>query len=189
MKIVITLSLEWEYINTKMNNIADTLSRLPVDENEEGENKEGGATTQVNRVFIGNNGEEIVPNNVQELANKGQSDNRYNSLIEFIEGEQNWEGVEDNIKSYQQAADEIRVEKFGNAKLLVYEGKRIIPPHDSRRELLIAVHRTHKSKEMTMRTARANFWWPGLTNQVNQLVDRCNIGKDYKRVQRAKLGN
>ena len=150
---------------------------------------EGEATTQVNRVFIGNNGEEVVPNNVQELANKGQSDARYNSLIEFIEGEQNWEGVEEDIKSYQQAADEIRVERFGNAKLLVYQGKKIIPPHDSRRELLIAVHSTNKSKKMTLRTERANFWWPGLSNQVNQLVDHCSICKDFKRVQRTKWGN
>ena len=58
-----TYSLEWEYINAKMNNIADTLSRLPVDENEEEEGINEG-------VFIGNNGEEIVPNNVQEMANK-----------------------------------------------------------------------------------------------------------------------
>ena len=73
--------------------------------------------------------------------------------------------------------------------MLVYQGKKIIPPHDSRKELLLAVHGTHKSKEMTLRTARANFQWPGLSNQVNQLVNNCSICKDFKRVQRKKMGN
>ena len=85
-----------------------------MDENEEeGEDSERGTATQVNRVFIGKNGEEIVPNNIQDMANKGQSDDRYKSLIEFIEGEQNWETAEGDIQSYKQAADEISVEKFG----------------------------------------------------------------------------
>ena len=82
-----TYSLEWEYINAKMNNVADTLSRLPVDESEgEGDDDGDEITTQISRVFIGKNGEEIVPNNIQDMANKGQNDKRYNRLIEFIEG-------------------------------------------------------------------------------------------------------
>ena len=98
----------------------------------------------INRIFVGYDGQEVCPRNVEDLATKGTTDDKYRDLIKFVEGEQNWREASDDIKSYQQLINDIGVETFGMAKLLIYTGCKVIPPHNSRRDLLI-IRSTHKS--------------------------------------------
>ena len=67
------------------------------------------SATQVNRIFIGDYGEEIIPRDIQEPAKKGLNDERYRSLVQFVEGEKNLKEASDGIKSYQQLIDKISV--------------------------------------------------------------------------------
>ena len=72
-----------------MNQVADALSRLPVDIKVE---EDLGDTTNVsiNKVFIGKEGREIVPRNVVDLASLGAEDECYCKLVKFFESERDW---------------------------------------------------------------------------------------------------
>ena len=98
-------------------------------------------------------------------------------------------GGESDINSYKQLIKDIRIDTFAEAKLLIYKGCKVIPPPSLRRERLLTIRATQKSSDMTLRSARSNIWWPGLTNEVKQLVSQCQICKDFQRVQKKKVGN
>ena len=82
-----TYNIDWEYIKGRYNTVADALSRLPA---EPGRGEELGEefdipNVSINRVYI-SGGEEVYPSNVEDLAEKGISDDRYQELIRFVEG-------------------------------------------------------------------------------------------------------
>ena len=85
---VSTYNLIWEYIKGRFNNVADALSCLPMETEEEGEMSEE-PIIGINRIFIGDDGQEVCPGNVEDLGTKGTTEEKYRDLIKFIEGEQN----------------------------------------------------------------------------------------------------
>ena len=100
----------------------------------------------------------MIPRDVEDLAIRGNDDKEYPDLIRFFEGKWNWKEAEGDILSYKNLKDTIGVEKFGEGKILVVDGVKIIPPHSTRSELVSILHATHKGADTVLRTARALYY-------------------------------
>ena len=111
-------NLEFKYISGKYNSVADGLTRFPVDIQEEVE-EEKVATVNVRRVFLGRDGEEIIPKDIEDLAAKGKEDKDYQELIRFFEGDRNWEEASGDVLAYKNLKDEISIEQMGEGKMLI----------------------------------------------------------------------
>ena len=75
----------------------------------------------------------MYPSNMEDLGEKGIKDEKYQELIRFVEGAQEWKTAPPHIVIYKSNISEIGVEKVGKHKLLVFMGKKIIPPYCSRK--------------------------------------------------------
>ena len=56
---------------------------------------------------------------------------------------------------------------------IVLWGKRIIIPKMKRSELLNNLHAAHQGIEKNQRRARTTVHWPGITNEIVQMIERC----------------
>jgi hypothetical protein len=56
---------------------------------------------------------------------------------------------------------------------LVLYGSRIVIPLASRRTILTKLHAAHQGIVRTKRRAQQTVYWPGITNDVTMLVERC----------------
>ena len=135
-----TYNLDFKYIPGRYKVVADALSCFPVEDGTEEEQEE--EVISINRVFLGQGGEEIIPHEVKDLARKGKSDEDYMHLVSFFEGTQDWGKVKGEITAYKDIADQVSIEEFDGAKLLIVDGVRIIPPHSCRKDLIKTLHAT-----------------------------------------------
>ena len=55
----------------------------------------------------------MFPSNVEDLALKGTKDGKYQELITFVEGNQDWKTAPAHIAIYKSNMSEIGVEKVG----------------------------------------------------------------------------
>ena len=56
---------------------------------------------------------------------------------------------------------------------LVFRGIRIIIPHVMRTEMIAQYHRSHLGIQYTIRTARDIMYWPRITADLTEVVQRC----------------
>ena len=73
----------------------------------------------VKRVFLGTDGEEVIPKDVENLAKRGMEDKDYQELIRFFEGNRNWDEASGDVLAYKNLKDEISIEQMGEGKMLI----------------------------------------------------------------------
>nr|XP_047138956.1 uncharacterized protein K02A2.6-like [Hydra vulgaris] len=107
---------------------------------------------------------------LEEIKQKTAKDKLLNQLQESIIS--GWPNSKKycpaNIQPYWDFKDEI-VKIDG---LLLYQN-RIIIPVTMRREILSKLHEGHLGMEKCKRRARQSVFWPGLNNQIEQLIRKC----------------
>ena len=143
-----TYSVNFKYIKAALNQVADALSRLPVDAKDEYELGDI-ANVSVNKIFIGKEDIEVVPRNIVDLAALGSEDDQYCKQVKLFESERDWNNTSEDIRSYKASEHDVSIEDFGRNKLLIYKGSRVIPPHIQRKHILVTIHSTHKSSDAT----------------------------------------
>jgi len=57
----------------------------------------------------------------------------------------------------------------------VFYGSRIVIPSASRRGILEKLHLSHQGIVRTKRRAQQSVYWPGISNDIMMLVERCDI--------------
>lgn len=67
--------------------------------------------------------------------------------------------------------------------VLIKDSRRIVVPKSMRRELLEVLHRGHAGINKTLALARDLYYWPGMANEVEQLVEACS---ECQRVRQAQ---
>ena len=62
----------------------------------------------INRVFVGDDGQEIFMRNISDLALSGNDDDRYKALIEFFESARMWSETRSSTDalSYKAVSDD-----------------------------------------------------------------------------------
>ena len=66
---------------------------------------------------------------------------------------------------------------------LITCGNRIIVPREMRPEMLQYIHEGHQGKERCLLRARNTVFWPKMTYDVQQLIEKCMICKEYRKSQ------
>ena len=68
------------------------------------------------------------------------------------------------------------------SRLITY-GNRIIVPRDMRPEMFQYIHEGHQGKERCLLQARNTVFWPKMTYDVQELIERCIICQEHGRSQ------
>ena len=56
---------------------------------------------------------------------------------------------------------------------LVFFGNRVVVPLSARRDVLTRLHASHQGIVRTKQRAAQTVYWPGITNEIVQLIERC----------------
>ena len=62
-------------------------------------------------------------------------------------------------------------------------GNRIIVPREMRPEMLQYIHKDHQGKECCLLRARNTVFWPKMTCNIQQLIEKCIICQEYGKFQ------
>ena len=62
-------------------------------------------------------------------------------------------------------------------------GSRIIVPHEMRAEMLQYIHDGHQGKERCLLRARNTVFWPKITYDIQELIERCIICQEHGKSQ------
>ena len=66
---------------------------------------------------------------------------------------------------------------------LITCGSRIIVPHEMRVEMLQYIHEGHQGKERCLLRARNTVFWPKITYDIQELIERCIICQEHGKSQ------
>ena len=69
---------------------------------------------------------------------------------------------------------------------LITCGNRIIVPKEMRPEMLQYIHEGHQGKECCLLRARNTVFWPKMTYDIQQLIEKCMICQEYGKSQPLK---
>ena len=66
---------------------------------------------------------------------------------------------------------------------LITCGSRIIVPYEMRAEMLQYIHEGHQGKERCLLRARNTVFWPKITDDIQELIERCIICQEHGKSQ------
>ena len=66
---------------------------------------------------------------------------------------------------------------------LITCGNRIIVPNEMRAEMLQYIHKGHQGKERCLLRARNTVFWPKITDDIQELIERCIICQEHGKSQ------
>ena len=76
--------------------------------------------------------------------------------------------AEPSIRQYWEIRDELHV-----AEHLIFKGERVVIPSSMRAEVLKKVYETHLGIEKYRARTRASMYWPGMTNNIEEMIAKC----------------
>ncbi|XP_058449270.1 uncharacterized protein K02A2.6-like [Malaya genurostris] len=172
-------SLSIEFVTGKDNVVADALSRAPVDEKLPSD-----CFKKLNICKIGKEVEvlqlskflSVSDNRLTEIKKETSNDQPLQLIISYIQ--QGWpptvDRVPDTVKVYYGYRSELSTQDG-----LVFRGDRIVVPYVLRRKLIDSCHVSHNGVESTLKLARANLFWPGMSSQIKNVVKECQTCAKY----------
>ncbi|XP_055643676.1 uncharacterized protein K02A2.6-like [Toxorhynchites rutilus septentrionalis] len=99
-------------------------------------------------------------------------DNSMQKLITFVQ--QGWprsvDRVPHEIRVFYGYRDELSVQGG-----IIFRQDRILVPYALRRKMIEKCHVSHNGCEATFKLARANLCWPGMSNQIKNIVKNCPV--------------
>lgn len=168
-------NLTVEFVTGTNNVIADALSRAPLT------NVESQVEYKKENIFkIFKAVQEIKLSNflcvtsakLHEIIMETESDPTMNLIIEYIRD--GWpktiSTVPDNVKVYYGYRSDLSTQDG-----LIFRCDRILIPHALRKKMVESCHASHNGVEATLRLARANLFWPGMTCQIKDAVRSCDV--------------
>lgn len=66
---------------------------------------------------------------------------------------------------------------------LVLKGNRIVIPESLQKEVLEAIHTGHQGETKCLLLARESVFWPGITKEIRELVQKCDLCARHQPVQ------
>lgn len=79
------------------------------------------------------------------------------------------------VREYWPYRDELSTQNG-----LVFRGTRIIIPHSMRTEMTARAHRSHLGIQYTINTAKDIVYWPRMTSDLTEAVQRCETCQQIK---------
>ena len=107
-----------------------------------------------------------------DLASQGSPEYQETGLMVLLDIPKNKIRIGYSALQFSNIWNELSVLDTPNGPFLCW-GERVIPPLESRRKLLEIIHSTHQGITKTLAAVKQAYFWPGLTNEVTQLVESC----------------
>ena len=79
------------------------------------------------------------------------------------------QAVHPSIAPYWNVRHELR-----EAEGLLFNEQRVITPRASRKNILMLIHESHVGVEKCKSRARATVYWPGMSNDIQEMVSKCS---------------
>lgn len=144
------------------NNVADMLSRLPVDK-VPNENYEEPEATYL--CFISNNVEFSV--DFEQVLNSTRKDSELTKIIDIVQ-KGDFSKLKKDFPRYFDRKLELTVEN----EVLMW-GHRIVIPRSLQAQVLKQAHSTHMGIVKTKSILRSYVWWPNIDKDVEKMVKNC----------------
>ena len=161
--------LDVHYVRGTELHVADCLSRNFLDETEDDSND---TTVPISMVYC----LPITPHRLEELKKETHSDKQFQTLKEVIQTgwPENKKDVDDSVREYWQYRDDLTLEDD-----LIFKQNRVVIPKSMRRLMLEKIHQSHQGIEKSKRLARDILFWPGMSAQITEVVERCQICAEH----------
>lgn len=155
------------HVAGKMLFTADTLSRAP-EPFTEGDVRHEAETEYLMEVCVRDL--PASPQRLQVYCKAQQDDPICAKVMQHVQhGWPDKHKIEPALKQYWNVQGDLVVHK----KLLLY-GKRIVVPKALQRETLKKLHQGHQGIVRCQERARISVWWPGIGQQIKDLVQGCS---------------
>ena len=155
-------NLEVVYKRGKDMHIADALSRIYITGYENPNESIRYEVLTVNPVS---------PTKFTELVNASQHDAILSQLVQVI-AQGNWpvkfQSCPEWLKPFYPFRDELFVDNH-----VVMRGTKIIVPESLRNQYMQQLHKNHMSADSTTKLARDYFYWPKISEDIHNFVDKC----------------
>ena len=165
-------NLRVRYTKGSLLHIADALSRHYLPNTEATDEDE----FEVHIIESGS----ISANAFKEIISETKADEELQELYRTVMT--GWPDKKDDVKSiilpYWNIRDEITVQDGLLMKL-----DRIIIPKSLRKSILQKIHIAHLGIEKCKNRARSSVYWPGINNQIKDMVEQCSPCQRYQRSQ------
>ena len=177
--MVYNLTAEW--CKGTRNQAPDALSRSPVDEPqaedmlaEQDEDSNPEPTISEIRTYQEDGYQESA--RLQNFRKQAAQDHEYQQLRETIlKGFPDHKGMlPDPCKQYWQVRHHLTLDE----DLIMY-GCRLLIPSGMHREILEQLHASHQDVVRTKQQAGLTVYWPGLNNDIENIVSSCRQCQDY----------
>ena len=83
-----------------------------------------------------------------------------------------------DLQDYWNYRDTLSIENG-----LITCGSRIIVPHEMRAEMMQYIHEGHQGKERCLLQARNTVFWPRISHDIQELIERCIICQEHGKSQ------
>ena len=80
-----------------------------------------------------------------------------------------------DIRPYWSYRDEL-----GLSSGVVFKGCQVIIPEPLQEDILNQLHESHMGIEKTRRLARQSVYWPGMNDDISQMIKRCGICQELQ---------
>ena len=148
-------------------NIADTLSRAPVENMSQSDTDFENETKAFVDVVMSN-----LPasqNRIELIKTESAKDEICRNLISYCkDGWPEKSKLDEKLRPYWTMQGEFTVHDN-----LLFKGTRIVIPHSLQNEILNRVHDGHQGIVKCRERARSSVWWLGLSSQLEAVVKNC----------------
>ena len=109
---------------------------------------------------------------LKSLSEKATKDENYQKIIKMLQEGKTPNDMPDHhpSKLYKDQWQHLHFDP--HCDLLLYHS-RIVVPDESRPEVLKTLHLQHLGKTYTKETARSLYFWPGMNNNIDQMIEKC----------------
>ena len=154
-----------EYIPGKQLEVADTLSRSPIDSSEQELSEE--IKAYVDAVI---RSKPMTDLRLEEIRSLTEEDDELQEVIfHTLHGWPKYKKeVDSDIHKYYDVRHELSI-----ASGLLLRGSRIIVPDSLRKDILDKIHDGHWGISKCRERAAQSVWWPGLNTEIQHAVSKC----------------
>lgn len=117
---------------------------------------------------------------IDQLKKATEDDSQMKLLMETVT--EGWPAkrsdIPDVLKPYWDVRDYITT-----LEGLVFKGQQVVVPQAMRKQILGELHQSHLGIALTTQRAREYVYWPGMTAELKELVQKCDTCNLHKREQ------
>ena len=172
--ILSAYTYEIQYKATKEHGNADTLSRFPLNQDELFENEQS-LEPVVNLIHC--NQLEKLPISSKDVEAAMKTDSTLLQVCEYIRN--GWPAHKCNVPKAVQPYFQNRFQLTIHSGCIL-NGLQVVIPTTMRDTVMAELHDTHAGMVKTKSVAHMHFWWPGISNDIEQCIRQCEKCQVFK---------